>query len=900
MNKNFMAIVWLAILCAAGCSDSRRPIVVSLTPSTAQTMDQGQSLTINAVLTNDKDSKGVTWASTGSGSLSSQTSSSVVYNAPGSGVIAEAKIKLNAKTAVTENQTATVTATSVADTKGTASVSITVMPPPALSTNPFPDATEGTAYSQSVTANGGAGTLTYALASGTLPAGLSLNGSTGAITGTPTAAGTSTFTIKVTDSSNAGPLSATSGSLTIKVNLTTAPSITTASLPGGTVGTAYNQTVSATVGLSPLTFTISAGALPGGLSIGATSGAITGTPTTAGTYTFTVKATDSSMPTAQTATKQLSIVVATTFAITTSSLPNGTVSTAYSQQLQAAGGTTPVTWSLQTGSSLPAGLAISGAGLISGTPTATGTTNFTVKAVDSSATPQTITKALSITIAANTAGLCDPTNTGSESLLNGQYAMVVQGFNSVGTSLVGATFDADGAGHIATHVGVIDVNRNNGAPAGPYNSPIDSTQSSYTIGADHRGCLNIVSSAGTFPFRFSVSSIVSGVATKAHVIEIISLFESGSGTLLKQDPSAFHTSQLQGNYAFGIGAEQSNHQKYAAVGLFHLDGAGAVTGQLDTNLAGDLNSNGATFPAAAITIASGTYSVAANGRGSLGFTPTGGSQQNAIVYVVNSGYFLIMGSDLQSSATLLYQGSATLQTGGPYSNSSMNAVSVFGTSGVSTSSGANTVVRIGKIDATDPNNTSLGYFYNDAGGSSSSVPTTELPVILTVDAAGRGVLTNAGGRVLLLLTAPNQGYILFMKTPLVNSVDASASIGQFWPQTGGPYNDLTFGGVDWSFGSSGADSSKSVHTDGWANYVTTTFSEVSGETGNTDTVGTAANFNTPYSDLLSVNPVSGILAWYDSTLTTQSKFGIIINPKTFIAVDSVTSTAPTLLFYESQ
>ena len=87
----------------------------------------------------------------------------------------------------------------------------------------------------------------------------------------------------------------------------------------------------------------------------------------------------------------------------TSPLAAGTVNSAYSQSLAATGGTLPYTWSLATGSGpLPTGLTISSGGVISGTPTATGTFNFTVQVRDSAATPQTATKALSITI--NSAG----------------------------------------------------------------------------------------------------------------------------------------------------------------------------------------------------------------------------------------------------------------------------------------------------------------------------------------------------------------------------------------------------------------------------------------------------------------------------------------------------------------
>jgi len=90
--------------------------------------------------------------------------------------------------------------------------------------------------------------------------------------------------------------------------------------------------------------------------------------------------------------------------IATSSLPNGTQGTAYNQSLTAGGGTSPYTWGLASGSTLPAGLTLSAGGVISGTPTAIGTTTFTVQVADSSSQVQTAQATLSITIASPASG----------------------------------------------------------------------------------------------------------------------------------------------------------------------------------------------------------------------------------------------------------------------------------------------------------------------------------------------------------------------------------------------------------------------------------------------------------------------------------------------------------------
>ena len=174
-------------------------------------------------------------------------------------------------------------------------------------------------------------------------------------------------------------------SLTITVN--GALTITTASLPNGVQGTPYSQTLTATGGTGSNTWSLASGSLPAGLSLSA-AGVIGGTPSGAGSM-FTVRVSDG----VQTAQKSLTITVNVVLMVTTASLPNGVQGTPYSQTLTATGGTGTNTWTLASGS-LPAGLALSTAGVISGTPTATGST-FTVQVVDG---VQTAQKSLTITV----------------------------------------------------------------------------------------------------------------------------------------------------------------------------------------------------------------------------------------------------------------------------------------------------------------------------------------------------------------------------------------------------------------------------------------------------------------------------------------------------------------------
>jgi prepilin-type N-terminal cleavage/methylation domain-containing protein len=283
-------------------------------------------------------------------------------------------------------------------------LSIYVSVPLTLNTTSFPNGTAGTAYSQTLSVSGGTAPYTWSLNAGSLPAGLTLS-SGGVISGTPSTAATSNFTIRVVDS--ASPThNGLNQALSITINAPLA--ISTTSLPGGTVGSAYSQTLSASGGATPYSWSLSAGSLPPGLSL-SSGGSITGSAVTGGTSNFTVMVTDSASPTHNTATQALSIVVGYNFSITTASLPNGNVGTAYSQTLTASGGIVPYTWSLSAGS-LPSGLSLSSGGVISGTPIAGGTSNFTVRVTDNaSPSHNTTTKALSITIASITTVTLYPT-----------------------------------------------------------------------------------------------------------------------------------------------------------------------------------------------------------------------------------------------------------------------------------------------------------------------------------------------------------------------------------------------------------------------------------------------------------------------------------------------------------
>lgn len=270
--------------------------------------------------------------------------------------------------------------------------------PLTITTDALPQGTANQSYSAQLVGTGGTGARAWGLSIGSppLPNGLSLNSSSGLISGTPTSTSAQPLTFTVSDQTTPTPQTATK---TLQLVIGAAPLamvITTPSLPSGTVLQSYSFFLSSTGGTGGKSWDLASGSLPAGLTL-SSSGAISGTPITAGSSTPTFRVHDSGSP-QQAVTKPLSITISNPAppTITTTALPSGTSNAAYNQSLSVSGGIGTRVWGL-AGGALPPGLSLNSSnGTISGVPTSSGSFGFRLRVTDS--IPQSDEQDLTITI----------------------------------------------------------------------------------------------------------------------------------------------------------------------------------------------------------------------------------------------------------------------------------------------------------------------------------------------------------------------------------------------------------------------------------------------------------------------------------------------------------------------
>src|ERR1700743_3409968 len=196
----------------------------------------------------------------------------------------------------------------------------------------------------------------------------------------PNTLGSINFTAQIVDSSDV-PYT-TKAAETISVSTAISPLAISGNPPAGTVGVTYLTLLNASGGTAPYTFSVTSGSLPAGLTLQSATGSIGGTPTSAGTANFTAQVQDAS---GTTASATFSILInpsnggtnPSVGTLTLSLLPGATVGVPYNATIGVVGGTAPYTCQ-HTAGSLPPGLTLSAACVVSGTPTAAGTSTMTV------------------------------------------------------------------------------------------------------------------------------------------------------------------------------------------------------------------------------------------------------------------------------------------------------------------------------------------------------------------------------------------------------------------------------------------------------------------------------------------------------------------------------------------
>ncbi len=371
---------------AAGVST---PVFTATDPASGQSLNRSLTLTVTPATTALKLSPSnlvlgaaVNGAIAGSFTVSNATGA-VTFSATGlpAGITLSATGAVSGSSAVAGNFPATIKVTDSTSATATAQLTVQIL---GLTTPSLPPAAATAQYSEVFAVAGG--TPPYVFSASGMPAGFTISGS-GTLSGKAATPGTLSFHIQVSDSS--GLSTATDYSLTVRQ----APvSINAPSLPDATAGTPYSQTLSATGGSSPYTWSILSGTPPGGLAL-SPAGTISGNPTTPGTGSFAVQATDAS---GGVASASVTINInPTPITISSGSLPSGAVGFDYPQQiLGASGGTAPYTFSISSGA-LPPGVSLTN-GVISGKPTASDTFPFTLAVADSASNHATASLSINV------------------------------------------------------------------------------------------------------------------------------------------------------------------------------------------------------------------------------------------------------------------------------------------------------------------------------------------------------------------------------------------------------------------------------------------------------------------------------------------------------------------------
>ncbi|MEO0061734.1 MAG: hypothetical protein RLZZ08_294 [Pseudomonadota bacterium] len=458
-------------------------------------------------------------------------------------------------------------------TGGTASALLTAIAPVVLSpgAGALPDATAGAAYSQTFVAGQGTAPYSAAITAGTLPAGLSFNTATLTLSGTPTTAGTFSFTVQVQDSGS----SVANNSYTLTVR---APTITIApaSMPTATVGAGYSTTIVASGGTAPYSYAVTAGAFPAGLSLNNSTGIISGVPTAGGAYNFTITATDSTggagAPYAGSRAYTLS-VAAPSLVLTPGTLATPVVGVPYSQAFTVSGGIETYSFAVTSGV-LPAGLSLGSNGVLSGTPTTAGPFQFSITATDSSGGtgPFTVTRTYTINIGVPTITVA-PTTLPSGKMA-AAYSQTLTASGGIGPYSYAVTSGGLPEGLTLSPSGVIS------------GTPLSMGVAYFTVTASDNGnysgdqIYSLVIIAPDAPVAAAVSNVVVAYGSTGHPIDLSSAISGVHSSVAVATAPAHGTTSVSGDvvtYVPAAGYYGADSFTYNATGLGGTSNTATVT-----------------------------------------------------------------------------------------------------------------------------------------------------------------------------------------------------------------------------------------------------------------------------------------------------------------------------------